>query len=170
MPASKGRETHWLRQVAYDQSTNKLMAITVKRTYRCEVDKDLLLHGMIFEDPQAMLKEATQSIFDVMCLVFPALADTDESVHCKKVFNCVNLIRRCSPYTVFAELSLRPCFRLDPNRPGHWFFDAQVASQIIPAIKIIEQLDEKVPPLYQRVDSLKTKADEQARRLQFLEV
>ncbi len=170
VPASKGQETHWLRQVTYDQSTGELRSTTVKRTYLCEVDKDLLLHGMIFEDPQAMQKEATQSIFDVMCLVFPALAETDESVHCKKVFNCVNLVRRCSPYTVFAELSLRPCFRRDLNRPGHWFFDAQVASQISPAIKIIERLDEKLPSLYQRVDSLKTEAEEQARRLQFLKV
>jgi len=170
VPASKGQETHWLRQVTYDQTTGELMSTTVERTYLCEVDKDLLLHGMIFEDPQAMQNEATKSIFDAMCMVFPALAETDESVHCKKVFNCVNLVRRCSPYTVFAELSLRPCFRCDRNRPGHWFFDAQVASQISPAIKIIEQLDEKVPSLYQRVDSLKTKADEQARRLQFLEV
>ncbi len=170
MPASRGQETHWLRQVIYDQSTGELRSTTVKRTYLCEVDKDLLLHGMIFEDPQAMLKEATKSIFDVMCLAFPALAETDESVHCKTLFNCVNLVRRCSPYTVFARPSLCPCFRRDLNQPGHWFFDAQVASQINPAIKVIEQLDEKVPSLYQRVDSLKTKADEQARRLQFLEV
>ena len=169
-PASKGLETHWLRKVAYDQSTDKLTSITVKRTYWCEVDEDLLMHGLIFEDPQAMQKEATKSIFDVMCQVFPVLAEQGESVHCKRLFNCVNLVRRCSPYTVFAELSSRPCFRRDPNRPGHWFFDAHVASQISPAVRIIEQLDERLPSLYQRLDSLKAKAEEQARRLEFLRV
>lgn len=168
--AKRGLETHWLRKVAYDQSTDKLTAITVKRTYWCEVDKDLLIHGLIFEDPMAMLREATKSIFDVMCQVFPALAEQGESVHCKRLFNCVNLVRRCSPYTVFAELSLRPCFRRDPDQPGHWFFDSQVASQISPAIKIIERLDERLPSLHQRVESLEAKAEEQARRLQFLKV
>jgi hypothetical protein len=170
VPARKGLETHWLRKVAYDQSTDKLTSITVKRTYWCEVDKDLLMHGLIFEDPQAMQKEATKSIFDVMCQVFPILAEQGESVHCKRLFNCVNLVRRCSLYTVLAQLSSRPCFRRDPNRPGHWFFDAHVASQISPAVRIIERLDERLPSLYQRVDSLKAKAEEQARRLQFLEV
>ena len=170
VPASKGLETCWLRKVSYDQSTDKLTAVTTRRTYLCEVDEDLLMHGLIFEDTQAMQKEATQSIFDVMCQVFPVLTEQGESVHCKALFNCVNLVRRCSPYTVFAELSSRPCFRRDPDRPGHWFFDAEVASQISPAIKVIERLDERLLSLHQRVDSLRTKAEEQARQLQLLKV
>jgi hypothetical protein len=168
--ADKGVETCWFRKVSYDQSTDKLSAVTIKRTYWCEVDKDLLMHGVIFEDPHAMQKEATKSIFDLMCQVFPVLAEQGESVHCKTLFNCVNLVRRCSPYTVFAELSSRPCFRCDPSRTGRWFFDAQVASQISLAIKIIERLDERLPSLHQRVDSLKAKAEEQAKPLQFLKV
>jgi hypothetical protein len=170
VPASKGLETHWLRKVIYDQSTDELKSVTIERTYWCEVDEELLMHGLIFEDPQAMRKEATKSIFDVMCQVFPVLAERGESVHYKQLFNCVNYVRRCSPYTVFAELSSRACFRPDPDRPGHWFFDAQMASQISPAIKAIERLDERLPSLYQRVDSLKARAEEQARRLQFLKV
>nr|HDM59783.1 hypothetical protein [Bacillota bacterium] len=170
VPASKGLETCWLRKVSYDQSTDKLTAVTTRRTYLCEVDEDLLMHGLIFEDPQAMQKEATQSIFDVMCQVFPVLTEQGESVHCKALFNCVNLVRRCSPYTVFAELSARPCFRRDPDQPGHWFFDAEIASQISPAIKIIDRLDERLPSLHQRIASLKTAAEEQSRRLQFIRV
>ncbi len=170
VPTSKGLETHWLRKVIYDQSTDELKSVTIERTYWCEVDEELLMHGLIFEDPQAMRKEATKSIFDVMCQVFPVLAERGESVHYKQLFNCVNYVRRCSPYTVFAELSSRLCFRPDPDWPGHWFFDAQMASQISPAIKAIERLDERLPSLYQQVDSLKARAEEQARRLQFLKV
>jgi hypothetical protein len=168
VPASKGLETCWVRKVSYDQSTDELTAVTTKRTYWCEVDKDLLMHGLIFEDPQAMQKEATKSIFDVICLALPVLAEQGESVHYKQLFNCVNYIRRCSPYTVFAELSSRPCFRRDPNRPGHWFFDEQMASKINPAIKIIERLDERLALLHQKMDTLQTRAEEQARRLEFL--
>lgn len=170
VPASKGVETCLLRKVSYDQSADKLTAVTTKRTYWCEVDKDLLMHGLIFEDPQAMRKEATKSIFDVMCQVFPVLAEQGESVHCKTLFNCVNLVRRCSSYTVFAELSSRPCFRRDPNRPGYWFFDEQVADKISLAVKIIERLDERLVPLHEKVDTLQARAEEQARRLEFLKL
>ena len=117
-----------------------------------------------------MEKEASMSIFDVMCQVFPVLAEQGESVHYKQLFNCVNCVRRCSPYTVFAELSSRPCFRPDPNQTGQWFFDEQVASKISPAIKIIERLDERLAPLHQKVDTLQARAEEQARRLEFLKL
>jgi hypothetical protein len=170
VPAGKGVETCWLRKVSYDQSTDKLTAVTTKRTYWCEVDKDLLMHGLIFEDPQAMQKEATKSIFDLMCQVFPVLAEQGKSVHCKTLFNCVNLVRRCSPYTVFAELSSRPCFSPDPDQAGHWLFDANTADRIGPAIKTIERLDERLAPLRQWIDALQTRAEEQARRLEFLKV
>lgn len=169
VPNREGK-AYWIRVVAYDQRTGKLTAKTRKHTPLCEVDPDLLMHGTIFEDRKAMEKEASMSIFDVICLVFPVLAEQGESVHYKQLFNCVNHIRRCSPYTVFAELSSRPCFRRDPSRAGYWFFDERVASKISPAVKIIERLDERLAPLRQRVDTLQTRAEEQARRLEFLKV
>jgi len=167
VPNREGK-TYWIRIVSYDQQTGKLTAKTRKHTPLCEIDPDLLMHGMIFEDRKAMEKEATMSIFDVICLAFPVLAEQGGSVHYKQLFNCVNYVRRCSPYTVFAELSSRPCFRRDPDRAGHWFFDEQVASKISPAIKVIERLDERLVPLHQKVDTLQTRAEEQARRLEFL--
>lgn len=167
VPNREGK-TYWIRVVSYDQRTGKLTAKTRKYTPLCEVDPNLLMHGTVFEDPRAMEKEATMSIFDVLCKVFPILASDGESIHYKTLFSAVNYIRRCSPYTVFAELSSRPCFRRDPSRAGYWFFDEQVASQISPAIKIIERLDERLAPLHQRVDVLQTRAEEQARRLEFL--
>ena len=167
VPNREGK-TYRIRVVSYDQRTGQLTAKTRKHTPLCEVDPDLLMHGTIFEDPKAMEKEATMSIFDVLCRVFPILASDGESIHYKTLFSAVNYIRRCSPYTVFTELSLRPCFRRDPSRAGYWFFDEQAASQISPAIKIIERLDERLVPLHQRVDALQTRAEEQARRLEFL--
>jgi hypothetical protein len=169
VPNREGK-TYWIRVVSYDQRTGKLTAKTRKYTPLCEVDPDLLMHGIIFEDRKAMKKEASMSIFDVMCQVFPVLAKQGESVHYKQLFNCVNCVRRCSPYTVFAELSSRPCFRRNPNQPGYWFFDEQVADKISPAVKIIGRLDERLVPLHQKVDTLQARAEEQARRLEFLKL
>jgi hypothetical protein len=43
-----------------------------------------------------------------------------------------------------------------------------MASKINPAIKIIERLDERLALLHQKMDTLQTRAEEQARRLEFL--
>jgi len=100
--------------------------------------------------------------------VFPLLCITKP--YAKSYVENILYSRKKYPWFYRDEEREAGWFVYDPDQPGHWFFDSQVASQITPAIKIIERLDERLPSLHQRVESLEAKAEDQARRLQFLSV
>jgi hypothetical protein len=89
-------------------------------------DPLMLIAETRFEDMEALWLEAEKvgkPIFEVMCDVFPELAQLHSQghVHARTLYSAVNLVRRCAPGTVFCELSARPCF--DPVGEGYWNYD-----------------------------------------------
>ncbi|MEW6718492.1 MAG: 30S ribosomal protein S16 [Chloroflexota bacterium] len=144
-------------------------------------DPLMLIAETRFEDLEALRLEAEKvgkPIFEVMHDVFPELARLHPQghVHAKTLYQAVNLVRRCAPGTVFGQLSVHLCF--DPVGGGYWTYDPDLRDMKVVYKtqdevdrrdkwgKIIKRLDERLPSLHQRVDSLKTEAEEQAGRLE----
>ena len=97
-----------------------------ERTIPYKYDPDMLIAETRFEDMEALGLEARyvgMPIFEVMCEIFPGLAQLHPQghVHARTLFSAVNLVRRCAPGTVFCELSQRVCF--DPVGGGYWTYD-----------------------------------------------
>lgn len=159
---------------------------------RCEVDKTMLLAEGRYSNIEALDRldlVDRRTAPKVLARAFELIDLKDESrhVYCACFDDLFPLLCITKPYSrdyvkqILYDRKNYPWFYrdeergtgwfvYDPDQPGHWSFDSQVASQISPAIKIIERLDEKLPSLYRRVESLKAKAEEQARRLRFLKV
>jgi hypothetical protein len=96
------------------------------RTIPYKYDPLMLIAETRFEDMDALWLEAEKvgkPIFEVICDLFPELARLHPQghVHARTLYSAVNLVRRCSPATVFCLLSQRVCF--DPVGEGYWTYD-----------------------------------------------
>lgn len=62
-------------------------------------------------------------IFDILCSIFPELSKLNPqgTVHVKTLYAAVNVVRRCPPGPILAELSTRACFL--PVGDGYWSYD-----------------------------------------------
>lgn len=68
-------------------------------------------------------EEQDRSLFSVMCEVFPELAKLNPqgTVHAKTLYSAMNIIRRCPPGPIFAELVHQSCFQAVGG--GYWIYD-----------------------------------------------
>jgi len=177
VPAARARP-YSVRAVKW--VNGKLVAYTRQITPECEVDLAMYEYSTIFEDPTAMWAEATDAIFDVICYIFPVLAegDPDDAVHYKTISSAVSYIRRCAPSTVWALLSMhKGCFRQVEERPGFWRFDRGkvvgleeteiVRNALLPKIM---RLDSEIRTLQTKLSALKKQVRDQALRLQAMRV
>jgi len=96
------------------------------RLVSCEYD-DLML---IVEDHPSELdrvwrqaESARRPTFDILCEIFPELAKLNPqgAVHVKTLYAAANVVRRCPPGPILAELSTRACFL--PVGDGYWSYD-----------------------------------------------
>lgn len=92
----------------------------------CEYD-ELMIVGEVDEARVDELwvknEEEGKSIFEVMCEVFPEVAKLSPqgTVHAKTLYAVVNIIRRCPPGPIFAELAQQSCFQAVGG--GYWIYD-----------------------------------------------
>lgn len=112
-----------------------------EREVRYKYDPLMFIAETRFEELESLDWEAEQvgkPIFEVMCDLFPALAESEGgNVHAKTLYQAVNLVRRCAPATVFCQLSQRVCF--DPVGEGYWTYDPDLRD-----LKVIYQTKEEV--------------------------
>jgi hypothetical protein len=170
-------QTYSVRVV--EVANGQLVAYTRQITPPCEVDPAMYEYSTIFECPRALWAEATDAIFDIICCIFPVLAegDPDDAVHYKAISSAVSYIRRCGPNTVWALLSMHECFQQVEGRPGFWFLDRDkvvgleeteiVCNALFP--KIIT-LDNGVRTLQTKLSILEGQVRDQAIRLQAMGV
>lgn len=174
VPATQAR-TYSVRVVTWENG--ELVAHTRQITPHCEIDFEMYEHSTIFEDPKALWAEATDAIFDIICYIYPVLAegDPDGAVHYKSISSAVSYIRRCAPSTICALLSRHKCFQQVEGRPGFWSFDRDkvvgfeeteiVRNALLP--KIIT-LDNEVRALQTELSILEREVRDQTVRLQVM--
>jgi len=174
VPAVRAR-TYSVRVVEW--LNGELVAYTRQITPEYEVDLAMYEYGTIFEDPEALWAEATDAIFDVICYIFPVLAegDPDGAVHYKTISSAVSYIRRCSPSTARWLLSTHECFQRIEERPGFWAFDRDkvvgleeteiVRNALLPKIMT---LDNEVRTLHTKLSALERQVRDQVMRLQVM--
>lgn len=100
-----------------------------RKAIRCEYD-ELMIIG---EDDTASVdtlwietEEAQRSLYEILLEVFPELAKLSPqgTVHAKTLYNAVNVVRRCPPGPIFAEMASRPCFI--PVGGGYWAYNEEL--------------------------------------------
>ncbi len=113
------------RLLALRWEAGRLTCSTREFTPLYEVNPEIHQCSTILEDPGALWAEPTDAMFDIICYIFPVLAqgDADGAVHYKTISSAVSYIRRCVPRTVWALLSMHRCFQEARGRPGFWQFD-----------------------------------------------
>lgn len=74
-------------------------------------------------------EEEGKAIFDVMCDVFPEIAKLSPqgTVHAKTLYSAVNIVRRCPPGPIFAELARQSCFQSVGG--GYWTYDESLRGE-----------------------------------------
>lgn len=169
--------TYRLRVVTWQ--AGELVSFTREFTPAYEVDAEIYEYSTVFEDPKALWAEATDAIFDIICCVFPALAqgDADGAVHYRTISSAVSYVRRCAPSTVWALLSTHECFQHVAGRPGYWSFERDrvigleeteiVRNAMLPQVIAV---DKEAQALQTELDALQTQALDQAVRLQAMRV
>lgn len=118
------RRREWVRLA--QARDGKLTFEMQTRVVSCEYD-DLML---IAEDHPAELDRVWQQaegerrpIFTILCEIFPELSKLNPqgTVHVKMLYATVNVVRRCPPGPILAELSTRACFLSVGD--GYWSYD-----------------------------------------------
>ncbi len=106
-------QSEWVRVARVDD--NRLQFGMQKRTVGCQYD-DMMFIGMDdFSSADAVWQTAhTQkwSLVQIMVRLFPELArlSPQNTCHAKTLYSAVNIVRRCPPAPIFAELVRQPCF------------------------------------------------------------
>jgi len=106
-------QSEWVRVTQVDNE--QLVFGMQKRMMSCKYD-DMMVIGM--DDPAAAdavwIKGQEQgwSLAQIMVKLFPGLAklSPQSTVHAKTLYSAVNIVRRCPPGPIFAELVRQPCF------------------------------------------------------------
>jgi hypothetical protein len=97
-----------------------------KMPISCEYD-ELMIVGEAdptrVDELWVQIEEEGKPIFDVMCDVFPEIAKLSPqgTVHAKTLYSAVNIVRRCPPGPIFAELARHSCFQSVGG--GYWTYD-----------------------------------------------
>ena len=106
-------QQEWIRVARVDGS--KIIFGMQKRALGAAYD-DMMTIG--FSNPEALdpiwvkALEQNWSLAQIMVRLFPELAklSPQSTVHSKTVYSAVNMVRRCPPGPIFAELVRQPCF------------------------------------------------------------
>ncbi|MBN1317643.1 MAG: hypothetical protein JXA42_19320 [Anaerolineales bacterium] len=106
-------QREWIR-VAHIQD-NQLHFGMQKRAVACQYD-DMMMIGM--DDPATAdqvwikIQDRGYSLAHILTMLFPELArlSPQSTVHAKTVYSAVNMLYRCPPGPIFAELVRQPCF------------------------------------------------------------
>jgi hypothetical protein len=106
-------QQEWIRVARVDG--NKIIFGMQKRALGAAYD-DMMTIG--FSNPEAVddiwvkALEQDWSLAQIMVRLFPELAklSPQSTVHSKTLYSAVNIVRRCPPGPVFAELVRQPCF------------------------------------------------------------
>lgn len=106
-------QQEWVRVAQADQG--QLVFGMQKRSISWEYD-DMMMIGMdnleAADEVWAKFEEERPSLAQIMVRIFPELAklSPQNTVHAKTLYSAVNLVRRCPPGPIFAELVRQPCF------------------------------------------------------------
>jgi hypothetical protein len=106
-------QREWIR-VAHIQD-NKLHFGMQKRAVACQYD-DMMMIGMddpaTADDVWLIVNEKNLSLAHILTMLFPELArlSPQSTVHAKTIYSAVNMLYRCPPGPIFAELVRQPCF------------------------------------------------------------
>jgi hypothetical protein len=119
----------WVR-VALVENDDLLFGMQ-KWSVSCEYD-DMMMIGMhkLDDADQIWIKseEERWSLAYTMVKLFPQLArlSPQNTVHAKTIYSAINMVRRCPPGPIFAELVRQPCFiSMGEN---YWRFNASLWS------------------------------------------
>ncbi len=106
-------QREWVR-VATAEAGNLIFGMQ-KRAVGCDYD-DMMMIGMhdlqVADVAWMRAGEQSWSIAQIMVKIFPELAklSPQNTVHAKTLYSAVNMVRRCPPGPIFAELVRQPCF------------------------------------------------------------
>jgi len=106
-------QREWVR-VAQVQNGQLLFGMQ-KRSVGCDYDDMMMIH---MDDPVSAdevwlrIQERSWSLAETMVRLFPELAklSPQSTVHAKTLYSAVNMVYRCPPGPIFAELVRQPCF------------------------------------------------------------
>lgn len=106
-------QREWVR-VASAEAGNLIFGMQ-KRTVSCDYDDMMMIgmHDLELADVAWMKsREQGWSLAQTMVRMFPELAklSPQNTVHAKTLYSAVNMVRRCPPGPIFAELVRQPCF------------------------------------------------------------
>jgi len=118
------RRREWVRMARVRDG--KLSFEMQTRVISCEYD-DLMVIAV--DQPSELdrvwkqTEEEHKSIFAILCEIFPELSKLNPqgTVHVKTLYAAVNVMRRCPPGPILAELSTRACFI--PVGDGYWSYE-----------------------------------------------
>jgi len=118
------RRREWVR-LARGRS-GKLVFEMQTHLVSCAYDDLMLIAEASPEELDRVWRQAEgerRPIFDILCEVFPELSKLNPqgTVHVKTLYAAVNVMRRCPPGPILAELSTRACFL--PVGDGYWSYD-----------------------------------------------
>ena len=118
------RRREWVRVARV--GGGKLRFEMQTRSVHCECDELMLISEDNPEKLDRLWRQAEEErkpIFTILCEVFPELSKLNPqgTVHVKTLYAAVNMVRRCPPGPILAELSTRACFL--PMGGGYWSYD-----------------------------------------------
>lgn len=128
LPRRMRRE--WVRVASVEEG--RLVFEMRKAPIACEYD-ELMLVGEVdaarVDELWLRVEEEGKSLFDVMCDVFPEIAKLSPqgTVHAKTLYSAVNILRRCPPGPIFAELVRHSCFQSVGG--GYWTYDESLRGE-----------------------------------------
>lgn len=118
------RRREWVRSAR--TRDGKLRFEMQTRSVNCECDELMLIvedHPEELDRVWRQAEDERRPIFTILCDVFPELSklNPQSTVHVKTLYAAVNVVRRCPPGPILAELSTRACFL--PMGGGYWGYD-----------------------------------------------
>jgi len=114
----------WVR--AAKVQNERLVFEMQMQTVGCDYDDLMMIAEGNREKIDALRKKvegSDKSLYELLLQVFPELAKLSPqgTVHSRTLYTAVNLVKRCPPAPILAELKARECFTYVGN--GYWVFD-----------------------------------------------
>jgi len=128
LPRRMRREWVRVANVENDQLVFQMQKVPIS----CEYD-ELMIVGEAdaarVDELWVQTEEEGKSLLDVMCEVFPELAKLSPqgTVHAKTLYSAVNIVHRCPPGPIFAELVRHSCFQSVGG--GYWTYDESLRGE-----------------------------------------
>ena len=96
------------------------------RPVGCDYDDLMMVAEEKSEKIDALWKKTEESgktLYELLLQIFPELAKLSPqgTVHSRTIYTAINLVKRCPPAPILAELKARECFTYVGN--GYWVFD-----------------------------------------------